>query len=248
MLARPSRPPSLVPSLLLGGVAAALLGLPVASAVLASRAAPPDPCAVAFDLSALSARERGLVARRTLACSDLAHGRITAAAYRAQIATIDAAWTIRPPAAPAQTQWASTVRDVSTQYSATSWSANQVLGAPNVFPGSGDNAHAWASLGADDREEWIEVGYAQPMHAGAVEVYETFNPGAITEVQLITASGERLVHQGAATAPDLPANKLRLELGCTSEPIVAVRVRLASPQVAGWNELDAIGLVPCAEP
>lgn len=117
-----------------------------------------------------------------------------------------------------------------------------------MFPGHNDNANAWASLGADDRDEWIEVGYAQPVRISAIEVYETFNPGSVSAIELITADGERITgYQGAPGATGQGANKLRAEVGCTSSPIVAVRVKLASVTVPGWNELDAIGVVPCAE-
>ena len=117
-----------------------------------------------------------------------------------------------------------------------------------MFPGGGDNANAWASLGADDQDEWIEVGFAQPMQASAVEIYETFNPGSISAIELIDAGGEhRTAYQGAPGATGKTANKLRAEITCTGSPIVAVRVKLASAMVPGWNELDAIGLVPCAD-
>ena len=244
-------PPRYVGSVLLGGLAAALVVLPIAAAMMANRTAAANPCAVAFDATALSARDRGLVARRLLACSDVTNGRITSAEYHQQIDAIDTAWTTKAlPAIVAlpAIQWASTVRGVSTQYTASSWAATKVLGAPDVFPGNGDNASAWASLGADDRDEWIEVGYAQPMQISAVEIYETFNPGAISAIELITADGEHIAaYQGAPGATGQTSNKLRAEVGCTSSPIVAVRVQLASTTVPGWNELDAIGLVPCAE-
>lgn len=238
-------------SVLLGGVAAALVVLPIAAAMMANReAVKAAPCAPAFDTSALSTRDRGLVARRLLACSDVTHGRITPTEYRAQLTAIDTAWMKTAPvivAAPA-IQWASTVRGVSTQYTASSWAATKVLGAPDVFPGGGDNANAWASLGADDQDEWIEVGFAQPMQASAVEIYETFNPGSISAIELVDAGGERsTAYQGAPGATGQTANKLRAEITCTGSPIVAVRVKLASAMVPGWNELDAIGLVPCAD-
>jgi len=123
-----------------------------------------------------------------------------------------------------------------------------VLGAPDVYPAHGDNTNAWASLGADDRPEWLEVGFAQPMPISAVEVYETFNPGAVSSIELITADGARIpAYQGVAGATGQTSNKLRAEVGCTDASIVGVRVHVASTVVAGWNELDAIGIVPCAE-
>ncbi|CAN5781576.1 hypothetical protein BH11MYX3_BH11MYX3_02160 [soil metagenome] len=246
-----SPPPSIGRTFVIGGLAASLVSITIASAALATQAPPmsADPCEVGIDVSTLSMRDRGLVARRMLACSDVTNGRISAADYRQQVAAIDAAWTAPPVVvAPPAIQWASSVRGFSTQYTATSWAADRVLGAPDVFPAHGDNANAWASLGADDRDEWIEVAYAQPMHVSAVEVLETYNPGAVSALELVTVSGQRLtVYQGAPGTTGKTSNTLHVDLRCTTEPIVAVKVMLRSTKVAGWNELDAIGLVPCAE-
>src|SRR5262245_31473669 len=84
---------------------------------------------------------------------------------------------VKPPPEP---QWATTVRNFSSEYSTANWSAQQALGAPNVFPRSGDLDGAWASREPDATTEFIEVGFAQPQRASALEVYETYNPGAIT--------------------------------------------------------------------
>jgi hypothetical protein len=238
-------------SLFLAGLSVSLVGVSIGSAVLALRTQPADPCGIAMDPSSLDTHDRGLVARRMLACSDLTHGRITAAEYRAQIDMIDAEWT--PPAPvlvvpPPATQWASSVRAMSTQYTADSWAANKVLGAPDVFPAHGDNANAWASLGADDRDEYLEVGFTQPMRASAVEIYETYNPGAVRSITMITTSGKRIeAYRANPSATGQNVNILRADVGCTGEPIVAVRVELGSKVVEGWNEIDAIGLVPCAQ-
>jgi hypothetical protein len=246
MLVAPSRR-VVIGSLFLAGLSVSLVGVSLGGAALALRAHEPDPCGIAMDPSSLDTHDRALVARRMLACSDVTHGRISAAEYRAQIAMLDKAWTPAPPPAPLHTQWASSVRAVSTQYTAASWAAHKVLGAPDVFPAHGDNANAWASLGADDRDEFLEVGYSQPMRASAVEIYETFNPGAVRSITLITTSGTHIsAYQAAPSATGVTAHRLRVDIGCTAEPIAAVRVELGSMQVPGWNEIDAIGLVPCS--
>lgn len=252
MLAPPSSrvtpDPSFHRALVLGGMAAAFAGVLAAGAMIATRPAPPpvDPCQPSFDLAALSQRDRGLVARRALACSDLAHDRITKAQYDTQVAAIDSAWTGPVTTAAPAMQWAATLIGFSSQYSEENWSARRVLGPPDVYPQHGDQVNAWASKGADDADEWIEVGFAQPMRASAIELYETFNPGAVTEIELVTASGNRITAYSPAAAAKAPqANKLRVEMACTDEPVVSVSVRLASRQVTGWNELDAIGLQSC---
>ena len=248
-LVPPSPPPSFGRTLVIGGLAASLISGTIASAALATRAPriTSDPCAPGFDLSTLSQRDRALVARRTLACSDVTHGRIGEAEYQRQVALIDAEW-IGPAAPIAQPaiQWASTVRGFSSEYSPANWSANRVLGAPDVFPAHGDLVNAWASRGADDADEWIEVGYAQPTRIRAIDVFETYNPGAVTAIEMITASGQHITaYQGAPSANGQLSNNLHVDVACTDEPIVAVHVRLASRQVSGWNELDAIGVSAC---
>lgn len=233
---------------LIVGAALVLLG---AGLALGSQHAAPagEACALptGIRLADLDPGDAARIARRQLACSDLAHGRIAIDDYRAAIAAIDAAWTPAPAAAPRPAVvWASTVRGVSSEYTATSWSARQVLGPPDVYPSGGDNARAWASRAADAAEEWIEVGFDRAGAAQGIELYETFNPGAVDRVELITASGRRIPVQTAAARPTGElATRRTLTTRCTQEPVVAARVHLASAQVAGWNELDAIGLVPC---
>jgi hypothetical protein len=250
MFAAPSKR-LVIGSLFLAGLSVSLVGVSLGSAVLALRGEAPDPCSIAMDPSSLETHERGLVARRMLACSDLTHGRITPSEYRQHVAAIDSEWTPAPAPPAARhtgTQWASAVRGMSTQYTTGSWAATKALGAPDVYPASGDNANAWASLGADDRDEYLELWFAQPMRASAVEVYETFNPGAVRSITLITTSGKRIdAYQATPAATGTEANLLRASVGCTTEPIASVRVDLGSTQVGGWNEIDAVGLVPCSE-
>lgn len=247
-LVPPSTHPSFGRTLVIGGLAASLISVTIASAALATRAPRTgDPCAPGFDLSSLSQRDRALVARRTLVCSDVTHGRISDAEYQRQVSLIDAEWTGPDVSVPPDIQWASTVRGFSSQYSASSWAADRVLGAPDVFPAHGDLANAWASRGADDADEFIVVGYAQPTRIRAIDVFETYNPGAISAIIMVTASGTHVtVYQGSPSAKGQLSNKLHVDVPCTDEPIVAVHVSVASRQVSGWNELDAVGVTACS--
>ena len=258
------KPPSLASRLcgpaLMVGAAAVLLG---AGFAIGASAGPgvievpapsllSDPCTVpdGMTLETLPASDRVHLMRRILACRDRVHGWITAEQYMKTVGAIDAAWAAKPVVAPVQviTQvepiWATSIRGFSTQYSADSWSAKRALGAPDVFPAGGDDENAWASEGADDRAEWLEVGFAQPRSIQAVEIYETFNPGAVGRVELITTSGKRI--EVAVDRQQSGESVRRVApVSCTSEPIAAVRVHVDSKAVAGWNEIDAIGVVPC---
>jgi hypothetical protein len=219
-----------------------------------------DPCALpaGIDLATLESQLAGLVMQRSLVCKDHRHGRITDDEYKRAVAAIDAKLVgkqlvktskkfVPEITSPPLIDWATTVIEFSTQYSDNGWSAQQVLGPPDVYPAYGDIVRAWASKGADDRDEFIEVGFARPGLISAVEVYETYNPGAIDRIELVTVRGRRIdvPVSGPAPVPGTSARR-QFEFRCTKEPIASVRLHLDSPKVAGWNEIDAIGVVPCS--
>lgn len=250
----PSRPFS---PLHLTLAAAALCGLTAGAMALRTQLLEkPDyaaHCALpaGISLAALSPREQALVVRRAMLCSDVEHGRIDATHYLEALAALEK--SPLPPAvaaAPPAMIWASGVRAMSSQYSANAWSAARALGAPDVPQPGGDHVNAWASLGADDRPEFLEVTLAQPAYLSAIEIHETFNPGAINDLVLIGASGKRTPVFRTVTETltgAYPASLVdRFELSeCTDEPIVAIVVNVDSQRVAGWNEIDAIGGQPC---
>jgi hypothetical protein len=195
-----------------------------------------DPCGLPPGLSEAA---QDAVAAHAMACEDLEHHRISLAEYRALIGL-----DVPRPATPA-VQWASSVRGFSSEYTHGQWAATQALGAPDVYPRSGDDPHAWASLDADAPSEFIEVGFAQPQRIRELQIFETLSPGAISDVELITASGRRIKLAQPNVVPSGGAAISSFAMGCTSEPIVGARVTLASSKIAGWNEIDAIGATPC---
>jgi hypothetical protein len=215
-----------------------------------------DDCALPPGTPALAPAAQGEIAHHVLACQDLAHGRISREDYRLMIG---AAVPPTPPTPPIETiEWASSVRAVSSEYTTTSWSAQQVLGPPNVYPAGGDNANAWASREADAASEFIEVGFAQPTPMRELQIFETYNPGAIASVETIDVLGRHTTmiscggtfttgacHATQIRAAGTTAQITKVPLACGA-PLAAVRVTLASGAVPGWNELDAIGGVPCA--
>ena len=155
------------------------------------------------------------------------------------------------PVAPSL-QWAATLIDASSQYTAASWSAAQVLGAPDVYPQAGDNVGAWATLSADGGPEWIEVGFDRPARIDAVHVLETYNPGAIRRVEATDADGRTVVLYDRGPQPlrgiraAEAASTIRVITGaCAPFAVHQLRVSLDSRLAAGWNELDAIGVHAC---
>jgi hypothetical protein len=151
-----------------------------------------------------------------------------------------------PPEASASIVWASSVLDFSSQYGSSSWSAKRALGPPDVYPRGGDLQNAWASASADGGREHLTLGFDAPRRIRAVEVYETYNPGAVDRITLLGATGEsHVVYEGPAAVILVPAFRRRIEFPCTDDAITGVRVELDSSAVPGWNEIDAVGVEAC---
>lgn len=204
------------------------------------------PAGISFEL--LDLADRALALRRGFLCADLQAGRIALDEYRTRLELLE-----RAPARADLTSldlgleivWASTVRAFSSQYSDSDWSAARVLGPPDVPDGGGDHPNAWASASADDRVEFIEVGFDRPRRISGVDIHENHNAGAITRIELIDIDGIRTVafHDKAQPRPSPYLGGTYL--ACTAKPIAAVRVTLDSSAVPDWNEIDAIGVRPC---
>ena len=123
-----------------------------------------------------------------------------------------------------------------------SWSESQATGKPDT-PGAGDIETAWASATPDGDDEWLELEYAAEIEPVEVHVHETFNPGAVYQVSGFTSSGmEAPLWKGTDPTPRTAAR------GVSEIPIDSklktkrIRIYLDSKEVAGWNEIDAVGL------
>lgn len=142
-------------------------------------------------------------------------------------------------------QWAISAV-ASSEYGTESWSAKQATGAPNVNECS-DNSLAWASASSDTTAEWLELTYDTPVVPTEINIYQSYNPSQVVEVDVITPDGiTYIVWTGApqlvAQCPDLMTISIELE-----EQIVAKKVVVVIDQSilvnTSWNEIDAVELV-----
>ena len=78
-------------------------------------------------------------------------------------------------------QWATTAKASSTyndNVDPGQWTPSRATGKPDVEH-AGDDANAWAPKTPDGGIEWLEVGFAKPVHAVEVRVRQNTGPGAI---------------------------------------------------------------------
>lgn len=140
-------------------------------------------------------------------------------------------------------QWASSAK-ASSQYGNEVWSAMQATGAPNVEI-CGDNSDAWASQN-NNTVEWIELTYDQPVVPTEINIYQSFNPSQVVEVQITDTNGQAYIAWSGepelvSNCPDLMTITLEL-----TKQIMVNRIRIKIDQRVlglGWDEIDAVELV-----
>lgn len=150
------------------------------------------------------------------------------------------------PSEGAVPQFAAWVDAFSSQYDAYYWSAAQALGAPNVYPDYGDLEYTWASLTPDGGREFIQLGYADPMQIMGIDIYETFNPGSIDTVYVRNPILDvwEMVYSATATPGPEVATILHITFPVTAYEVHSIRIVMNSPAVPGWNEIDAVSIIP----
>ena len=124
---------------------------------------------------------------------------------------------------------------------ARSWGCEQATGAPDT-DGAGDLRTAWASATRDDQDEWLELTYAEEVKPVEVHVIETYNPGALVKVSAATGDMEAVLWKGAdPTARDAGSGTSIVKVTAAIKTN-KIRIHLASKDVPGWNEIDAVGI------
>lgn len=154
-----------------------------------------------------------------------------------------AAASIGSAAAAPLSQYASTVKGFSSQWSAGSWSAAQVLGAPNTF-GYGDIATAWAPGSQNGTLEWISVGFDTAVYANGATIRETSGNGFVYQVDVIDTLGNlHQVWNGSDTsAPGVPFD-FSMSWATTSYLVSGLKVYVNTNTTSTWEEIDAISLL-----
>lgn len=138
--------------------------------------------------------------------------------------------------------FATAVLGFSSQYNSGDWSAQQVLGAPNVFPRHGDLAGAWAQAAGSPMDS-VTVQF--PMtNAQEIWVYETNGEGGLFRVDDV--SGGIPVPLWTGTAAPLGDEQPRVLRIALSAPrtITALRLLTNGDAAGTYVEIDAVALVP----
>jgi hypothetical protein len=123
------------------------------------------------------------------------------------------------------------------------WAPADATGEPNTLADAGgDYSTAWASLTEDDQDEWLQLTYKNSVTPTAILVYETFNPGALIKVTAFDGDREKTLWEGKDPVQVQNGKGIAQIPVSPSFPVKKVKLYIASTQVPGWNEIDAVGL------
>jgi hypothetical protein len=140
------------------------------------------------------------------------------------------------------TQWASSA-EATSSFGDISWSPDQATGEPDTDT-CGDNGTAWASR-SPTGEDSLTLYYDEAVFPTQINIYQTFNPGAIISVELLPTDGSDPIEieNSADSGTACPGIfTLDLDLDDTT-PINGVRINLDQTITNNWNEIDAVELV-----
>ncbi len=141
-----------------------------------------------------------------------------------------------------ETQWASTILEASSELTPREYSAEQIIGKPNVTPSTSDSPNAWMPY-SDDREEYVKVGFATPIKIRQIAIAESFNPGSIYQIYLYDRSGnEFLINTFQPQPIALKSRMLHVFFDLSQYEVSAVKIVFDCGAVPGHIGIDAIAI------
>jgi outer membrane protein OmpA-like peptidoglycan-associated protein len=147
-----------------------------------------------------------------------------------------------------QIQWASKVIEFSSELTPIQYSAQQVLGKPNVLPAGGPNPNAW-SPDRPKRKEFIKVGFEKPIPVRQIAIAESHNPSALFRVLVYDESGNEypLSSLNPMSIP-LKGRMLNIFTDMTTYKVAAVKLEFDGAALPDFFAIDAIAITDSSYP
>lgn len=145
-------------------------------------------------------------------------------------------------------QWATKVIEFSSELTPIQYSAQQVLGKPNVLPAGGQSPNAWAP-DRPNRKEFLKVGFANPISIRQIAIAESHNPSALTRVLAYDVAGkEYVIHTLTPNSIPLKGRMLNVFMEPTPYKVAAVKLEFDGAAVTDYYGIDAIGISDAGYP
>ena len=155
--------------------------------------------------------------------------------------TLCAGDTVTLSAAATTSRFASSVKGYSSQYGFVPYNARQVLGTPDVYPVNAANPGVWLSETSDGQREYLVLEFPDPAPADFIDIYETYNPGAVDTVYVKNTSGifVPVWTDSAVTVPQSARIK-HITFTRTAYDVSEIRIAINSMKITGFNAIDAV--------
>ncbi len=139
-------------------------------------------------------------------------------------------------------QWATKVIEFSSELTPVQYSAQQVLGKPNVLPSGGQSPNAWVP-DKPKRKEFLKLGFANPVSIRQIAIAESHNPSAIFRVLIYDeANREYVVNTLNPKAVPLKGRMLNLFMEQTPYKVAAVKIEFDGAAVPDYFGIDAVAI------
>lgn len=139
-------------------------------------------------------------------------------------------------------QWASRVIGFSSELTPVQYSAQQILGKPNVLPGGGQNPNAWAP-DKPRRKEFLHVGFERPISIRQIAIAESHNPSAIFRVLAYDEQGrEYVINTLNPKSVPLKGRMLNLFMEQTPYKVASVKIEFDGAALPDYFAIDAIAI------
>jgi OOP family OmpA-OmpF porin len=145
-------------------------------------------------------------------------------------------------------QWASKVLEFSSELTPVQYSAQQILGKPNVLPAGGQNPNAWTP-DRPKRKEFIKVGFEHPIPIQQIAIAESYNPSALYRILLYDDAGtEHVARALNPVAIPLQGRMLNVFIETTKYKVSAVRLEFDGAALPDYFSIDAVGVTDSRYP
>lgn len=141
-----------------------------------------------------------------------------------------------------EVQWASKVLEFSSELTPVQYSAEQILGKPNVMPAGGQNPNAWTP-DKPKQKEFIKLGYDHPIQIQQVAIAESYNPSGLYRVLLYDEAGtEHVARTLNPVAVPLQGRMLNVFVEKTPYKVAAVKLEFDGGALPEYFSIDAVAI------
>ncbi len=145
-------------------------------------------------------------------------------------------------------QWASKVIEFSSQLSPGQYSAQQVLGKPNVLPAGGENPNAWVP-DKPNKKEFLKLGFDTPLNVRQIAIAESYNPSAISRILAYDgADNEYVVYTLNPSSIPLKGRMLTVFIEPTPYNVAAIKLEFDGAAIADYFGIDAVAISDSSYP